>query len=75
MRGISFFSIGPMDKNLPALEVSSVSSFELLPCSISLISSLIFIIASQNLSNSFRDSLSVGSIIKVPATGHDIVGA
>ena len=30
MRDISFLSIGPIDKNLPALEVSSVSSFELL---------------------------------------------
>ena len=30
---------------------------------------------SQNLSSSGRLSLSVGSIIIVPATGHDIVGA
>ena len=30
MRNMSFLSIGPIDKNLPALEVSSVSSFELL---------------------------------------------
>ena len=30
MSDISSLSIGPIDKNLPALEVSSVSSFELL---------------------------------------------
>ena len=39
MRDISFLSIGPIDKNLPALEVSSVSSFELL---------LLIIICSEN---------------------------
>ena len=33
------------------------------------------IIASQKRSSSSRDSLSVGSIIKVPATGQDMVGA
>ena len=32
-------------------------------------------IASQNRSTSARSSLSVGSIMKVPATGNDIVGA
>ena len=31
--------------------------------------------ASQKRSSSARDSLSVGSIISVPATGHDMVGA
>ena len=50
-------------------------SLEEIPFSISLVSSLIFIMASQNLFNSFNDSLSVGSIINVPATGQDIVGA
>ena len=39
------------------------------------ISSLIEIIASQNRSSSVRSSLSVGSIMRVPATGNDIVGA
>ena len=33
------------------------------------------IIASQKRSNSASDSLSVGSIIKVPGTGNDMVGA
>lgn len=31
--------------------------------------------AQQNLSNSSLSSDSVGSIIRVPGTGHDIVGA
>ena len=39
------------------------------------ISALIEIIASQNSSISVRLSLSVGSIMNVPATGNDIVGA
>ena len=39
------------------------------------ISDFIEIIASQNLSNSIFDSDSVGSIINVLGTGHDIVGA
>ena len=39
------------------------------------ISARIAIIASQNRSTSGRFSLSVGSIISVPATGNDIVGA
>ena len=39
------------------------------------ISALIAIIASQNRSSSVRLSLSVGSIMNVPATGNDIVGA
>ena len=46
------------------------------PCrSISRISSRIAIIASQKRSSSAFDSLSVGSIISVPATGNDTVGA
>ena len=52
-----------------------LSSLSKSPVSILLISLLMPIMASQNLSNSALDSLSVGSIIKVPATGHDIVGA
>ena len=39
------------------------------------ISSRIAIIASQKRSSSALDSLSVGSIISVPATGKDMVGA
>lgn len=39
------------------------------------ISDLIAIIASQNRSRSVRLSLSVGSIMNVPATGNDMVGA
>ncbi len=39
------------------------------------ISALIAIIASQNRSISARPSLSVGSIMNVPATGNDMVGA
>ena len=39
------------------------------------ISARIAIIASQNRSSSARLSLSVGSIISVPATGNDMVGA
>jgi hypothetical protein len=39
------------------------------------ISPRIAIIASQNRSSSARSSDSVGSIISVPATGNDIVGA
>ena len=42
---------------------------------ISIISSPILSMASQNLSISFKDSLSVGSIIIVSATGQLIVGA
>ena len=45
------------------------------PETTSSISRLIEIIASQNLSSSTSASLSVGSIISVPGTGHDIVGA
>jgi hypothetical protein len=44
------------------------------PISTSRISSRIAIIASQNRSSSSLDSLSVGSIISVPATGNDTVG-
>jgi hypothetical protein len=39
------------------------------------ISARIAIIAAQNRSSSARLSLSVGSIMSVPATGNDIVGA
>ena len=39
------------------------------------ISALMAIMASQNSSIAARDSLSVGSIMNVPATGNDIVGA
>ncbi len=39
------------------------------------ISARMAIIASQNRSSSARSSDSVGSIISVPATGKDIVGA
>ena len=39
------------------------------------ISALIAIMASQNRSSSSRLSLSVGSIMSVPATGNDMVGA
>src|SRR6185312_865500 len=46
-----------------------------IPNSISLISSRIEISASQNRSSSAFDSLSVGSIISVPATGNETVGA
>ena len=42
-----------------------------MPVSISRISSRIAISASQNRSSSAFDSLSVGSIISVPATGND----
>ena len=45
------------------------------PLSISAISSRMAIIASQKRSSSAFDSLSVGSIISVPGTGNDIVGA
>ena len=52
-----------------------LSSRGWLPCSISRISWRMAIMASQNRSSSAFDSLSVGSIISVPATGHDMVGA
>src|SRR4051812_31310429 len=55
--------------------LSGLSSREILPSSIARISSRIEIIASQNRSSSAFDSLSVGSIIIVPATGKDTVGA
>jgi hypothetical protein len=45
------------------------------PSSTSRISCRIAIIASQKRSSSAFDSLSVGSTMSVPATGHDIVGA
>ena len=52
--------------------LSILSNF---PDLISSISDLIYIKVSQNLSSSFKLSLSVGSIIMVPGTGQDIVGA
>ena len=54
---------------------SGLSSFDIRPSSTSRISSRIAIIASQKRSSSACDSLSVGSTIKVPAIGNDIVGA
>ncbi len=54
---------------------SGLFSRSIRPSSIARISSRIAIIASQKRSSSSRDSLSVGSIIIVPATGQDIVGA
>ncbi len=50
-------------------------SFGSAPASTWAISPRIEIIASQKRSSSSFDSLSVGSIIRVPGTGHDIVGA
>jgi hypothetical protein len=55
--------------------LSGLSSRRPAALSIARISSRIAIIASQKRSSSARDSLSVGSIISVPATGNDIVGA
>src|SRR5262249_12525861 len=54
---------------------STLSCASALPLSISAISRLIEIIASQKRSNSLNGSLSVGSIIKVPITGKLVVGA
>ena len=48
-------------------------SLSILPSSISLISSLMQIIASQNRSSSALGSDSVGSTIKHPDTGHDLL--
>ena len=45
------------------------------PAATASISPLMAIIASQNRSSSYNDSLSVGSIINVPETGKLIVGA
>src|SRR5712671_4871224 len=53
----------------------TLSCLSAAPLSISLISSRIEIIASQKRSSSSFDSLSVGSIISVPGTGNDTVGA
>src|SRR5947208_1430874 len=55
--------------------LSKLSCRSASPLSISRISSRIEIIASQNLSSSSFRSLSVGSIISVPGTGNDTVGA
>ena len=54
---------------------SGLSSASTRPSSTSRISWRMAIIASQKRSSSAFDSLSVGSTISVPATGHDIVGA
>ncbi|MNH30459.1 hypothetical protein D3C79_907540 [compost metagenome] len=54
---------------------SGLSSLSRLPFSTARISSRMRIIASQKRSSSSLDSLSVGSIINVPATGNDMVGA
>ena len=54
--------------------VSRLFSRSAPPSSISRISSRIAIIASQKRSSSSFDSLSVGSIISVPATGKETVG-
>jgi len=51
------------------------SSADTVPEATSSISPLIAIIASMKRSSSYFDSDSVGSIINVPATGNDIVGA
>ena len=55
--------------------LSGDSSIVNSPASISAISALIETIALINLSNSLKSSDSVGSIIKVPATGKLTVGA
>jgi hypothetical protein len=52
-----------------------LSSRSLRACSIARISARIASMASQNRSSSAFDSLSVGSIMSVPATGQLIVGA
>ena len=54
---------------------SGLSSTGHSPAATLAISPRIAIIASQKRSSSRRSSLSVGSIISVPATGNDIVGA
>ena len=55
--------------------LSGLSARSMRPASIARISSRIAIIASTKRSSSAFDSLSVGSIISVPATGKLIVGA
>jgi hypothetical protein len=45
------------------------------PVSTAVISAWMEIIASQKRSSSYFDSLSVGSTMSVPATGHESVGA
>ena len=54
---------------------SGLSSAGHSPAATRSISPLIAIIASMNRSISARSSLSVGSTMRVPATGNDIVGA
>jgi len=55
--------------------LSGLSAGSYSPAATLSISALIEIIASQNSSISARLSLSVGSIMNVPGTGNDIVGA
>jgi hypothetical protein len=55
--------------------LSGLSARSIIPSSISRASSRIAIIASQKRSSSAFGSLSVGSIISVPATGKETVGA
>ena len=54
---------------------SAESSCAIAPDSISAISPAMAIMASQKRSISASDSDSVGSIMSVPATGNDMVGA
>ena len=54
---------------------SGLSARSARPCSTARISARIAIMASQKRSSSACGSLSVGSIISVPATGQDMVGA
>ncbi len=55
--------------------LSTLSALSARPSSMARISARIAMSASQNRSSSAFDSLSVGSIISVPATGKDMVGA
>ncbi len=55
--------------------LSTLSFGSTVPSITAWISARIAIIASQNRSSSSRASLSVGSIISVPGTGNDTVGA
>ena len=55
--------------------LSTLSFLSASPASTALISPWMAIIASQKRSSSSFDSLSVGSIMTVPATGHETVGA
>jgi hypothetical protein len=55
--------------------LSGLLARSMAPLSIAAISARIAIIASQKRSSSALDSLSVGSIMSVPGTGNDMVGA